>query len=98
MSFKTLISGSAVLLAATAGLVGMAQADNDDLECTTADKASWLSEETTKDLLLSQGYKQVREIEVTDGQCYEVYAVDAQGEKVELYLDPTDGHLVAKED
>ena len=35
---------------------------------------------------------------MTDGHCYEVYAVDAKGEKVELYLDPTSGNVVAKED
>jgi hypothetical protein len=37
-------------------------------------------------------------IKVTDGNCYEVYGIDAQGEKVEVYLDPTNGSLVAKED
>jgi hypothetical protein len=57
-----------------------------------------MSEDATKDLLKQQGYKEVREIEVTDGNCYEVYAVDSQGEKVEIYLDPTNGAMVAKED
>ncbi len=85
-------------IAAWTGTSGVALADNDDLKCTDAAQASWMSEDATKDLLLKQGYKEVREIEVTDGHCYEVYAVDAQDEKVELYLDPTSGAVVAKED
>jgi hypothetical protein len=44
------------------------------------------------------GLPGVRKIKVTEGNCYEVYAIDAQGDKVEVYLDPTNGSLVAKED
>jgi hypothetical protein len=101
MAFKTPIlaaSTAALAIAAWAGMSGAALADNDELKCTTAAEASWMSEDATKDLLLKQGYKEVREIEVTDGRCYEVYAVDAQDDKVELYLDPTNGNVVAKED
>lgn len=101
MAFKTpILAASAALLAAAAWTAasGPALADNDDLKCTTAAEASWMSEDATKDLLLKQGYKEVREIEVTDGHCYEVYAVDAKDEKVEIYLDPTSGNVVAKED
>lgn len=86
---------------AAAGLVGsanLALADNDELKCTEAQESSWMSQDATKDLLLKQGFKEVREIDVTDGHCYEVYAVDAKGEKVELYLDPTSGDVVEKGD
>lgn len=101
MVFKTplLAAAAAVLaIAAWTGTSGTALADNDDLKCTDAAQSSWMSEDATKDLLLKQGYQEVREIEMTDGHCYEVYAVDAQGEKVEIYLDPTNGNVVAKED
>lgn len=102
MAFKTpVLAASATLLAAVAvwtAASGAALADNDELKCTAAAQTSWMSQDATKDLLLKQGYKEVREIKVTDGQCYEVYAVDAQDEKVELYLDPTSGNVVAKED
>ena len=97
MGFKPAILAA---LAAT-GLVGsanLALADNDDLKCTEAQESSWMSQDATKDLLLKQGFKEVREIDVTDGHCYEVYAVDAKGEKVELYLDPTSGDVVEKGD
>ena len=102
MSFKTqiLMAPAALLVAAAAwtGAAGGALADNEDLKCTAAAQSSWMSEDATKDFLTKQGYKEVRSIEATDGHCYEVYAVDAQGEKVELYLDPTNGNVVAKED
>ncbi|HWA46886.1 MAG TPA: PepSY domain-containing protein [Dongiaceae bacterium] len=101
MALKTpILAASAAVLAIAGwtGTSGAALADNDDLKCTEAAQASWMSEDATKDLLLKQGYKEVREIEVTDGHCYEVYAVDAKGEKVEIYLDPTNGDVIAKED
>lgn len=102
MAFKTstLMAPAAILVAASAlfGAAGSAMADNDSLKCTEAAKSSWMSEDATKDMLLQQGYQEVRKINVTEGQCYEVYGIDAQGEKVELYLDPTNGSIVAKED
>jgi hypothetical protein len=81
-----------------AAFASMAAADNNDLKCTDAAQAGWMSQGATKDLLKQQGYQEVRKIEVTEGNCYEVYAIDAQGDKVEVYLDPTDGSLVGKED
>lgn len=80
------------------GLGNLAFADNDELKCTDAEQSKWMGEDATKDMLMKQGFKEVKEVEVTEGSCYEVYAVDDKGENVELYLDPTDGHLVAKED
>ncbi len=81
-----------------AAFANMAAAGNDDLKCTDAAQSAWMSQDATKDLLKQQGYQEVRKIAVTKGNCYEVYAVDAQGDKVEVYLDPTDGSLVGKED
>lgn len=80
------------------GFANLALADNDELKCTEAEQSKWMSEDATKDLLMKQGFKEVKQVEVTEGRCYEVYAVDDKGENVEMYLDPTDGHLVAKED
>jgi hypothetical protein len=97
MALKCAILGS-IAVVGIAGFASLASADNDDLKCTTAEKSSWMSEDATKDLLKQQGYKDVRDIEVTDGNCYEVYAIDAQDEKVEIYLDPTNGKLISKED
>lgn len=81
-----------------AAFANMAAADNDSLKCTDTAQSAWMSQDATKDLLKQQGYQEVRKIQVTEGNCYEVYAIDAQGDKVEVYLDPTDGSLVGKED
>ena len=89
---------AAVAAAGVAASANMAAADNDELKCTSAAKSAWMSEDATKDLLKQQGYQEVRKIKVTEGNCYEVYGIDAKGEKVEVYLDPTSGNLVAKED
>ena len=97
MTFKPAILAS-LAFAGLIGCVGTAAADNDELKCTAAQESSWMSQDATKDLLMKQGFKEVRDIEVTDGKCYEVYAVDSQGAKVELYLDPTSGSVVDKED
>ena len=97
MMFKTAI----LAIVATTGIAGfatLAAADDDELKCTSAAQSAWMSQDATKDLLKQQGYQDVRKIKVTEGNCYEVYAIDAQGEKVEVYLDPTNGSLVAKED
>ena len=89
---------AAVAATGVAAFANMAAADNDELKCTSAAQSAWMNPDATKDLLKQQGYKEVRKIKVTEGNCYEVYAIDAQGEKVEVYLDPTSGNLVAKED
>lgn len=97
MIFRSVILAS-VAAAGIAGSASLAAADNDELKCTSAAQSSWMSEDATKDLLKQQGYQEVRKIKVTEGNCYEVYGIDAQGNKVEVYLDPTTGGLIAKED
>jgi hypothetical protein len=89
---------AAVAATGIAAFANMAAADNDELKCTTAAQSAWMSEDATKDLLKQQGYQEVRKIKVTEGNCYEVYGLDAQGDKVEVYLDPTNGSVIAKED
>lgn len=89
----------AALAMASLGWFGLpAHADNEDLKCTDTEQSKWMGEDAAKDMLMKQGFKEVKEVEVTEGHCYEVYAVDDKGENVELYLDPTDGHVVDKED
>ena len=89
---------AAVAATAITTFANMAAADNDELKCTSAAQSAWMSQDATKELLTKQGYQEVRKIKVTEGNCYEVYGIDAKGEKVEVYLDPTNGNLVAKED
>ena len=51
-----------------------------------AAQSQWQPKETLEKKLAGEGWK-VRRIKA-DGGCYEVYATDATGRKVETYFDP----------
>ncbi len=53
--------------------------------CTTPMK-EWQPREALQSKLESDGWK-VKRIKIDDG-CYEAYAIDADGRKVEVYFDP----------
>ena len=72
---------SAIVAAATLG-AGSAFASN---RCDVP-KAEWQSADALAQKLLGQGW-QVKRIKMEDG-CYEAYAVDDQGRRVEAYFDP----------
>lgn len=55
--------------------------------CASAPRAQWRSMADAKAAVEALGYKQVRKIEADDG-CYEAYALDKDGRRVEIYLDP----------
>lgn len=54
--------------------------------CDSGPAALWQPKETLSKRLAEQGWK-VRQIKV-DGGCYEVYALDANGARVEAYFHP----------
>ena len=60
--------------------------------CGDAPRAQWLSEEAIKAKGAELGYE-VRRVKVEDG-CYELYAVDKNSAKLELYFNPVTGALV----
>lgn len=60
-------------------------------------KSKWMSVGSIKAKVTSMGYK-VRKIEVDDG-CYEAYATDSSGRRMEIYLNPVTAEVVKmKED
>jgi hypothetical protein len=62
--------------------------------CTTAAKDKWMSEAAAQAKVTADGYT-VTSIKTTRrGNCYEVYATDKNGKKVELFLDPTTAKIV----
>lgn len=86
----TAMSLAVVLLTAgTANATGLAT-------CDSGDPANWKPQEALQAELEAKGW-QVRRIKI-DGGCYEVYAVDANGKRVEAYFDPRDFALVATEE
>jgi hypothetical protein len=67
------------------------------IECTTADKSAWLPPAKVKTMLEQHGFSDVGTPKPNDGNCYVVQAIDNTGAKKTLYLDPTDGALMAME-
>ncbi len=60
--------------------------------CGNAPRAEWKSENDIRQSAEGLGYK-VRSIKVEDG-CYEIYAFNSAGARVEAYLNPVSGELV----
>lgn len=70
-----------------AGLAGSAPALATGLAtCDSGSEETWRSQEELKERLIEQGWE-IRRIKV-DGGCYEVYALNEKGERVEAYFHP----------
>ena len=57
-----------------------------NVRCPSLPQTEWQSQDQLQKKLISEGW-QVRKIEVSKS-CYEVYAKDAQGKKVEAFFNP----------
>ena len=84
---KRILTVSLFLAAATLSAVAVAAP-----QCTTAPQDQWMTEAAMKQKVLDQGYT-IKVFKVT-GNCYEIYGKDKAGKNVEIYFDPTDGHIV----
>ncbi len=67
------------LTGSPAGATGLAT-------CESGPESGWRPQETLQKQLTDRGW-QVRRIKV-DGGCYEVYALDDRGQRVEAYFHP----------
>jgi hypothetical protein len=84
--------GALVISLSTASLAHAAS-----VQCTTADKPAWLPPAQVKAMLEQHGFTNVGAPKASDGNCYVVQATDRSGAKKTLYLNPTDGALMAME-
>jgi hypothetical protein len=50
----------------------------------------WMKEADFKAMQEKQGY-QIKTFKVSKGKCYEIYGLDKNGKKVEIYFDPATG-------
>ena len=75
----TTLALAALTLSAPAFATGLATFDS-------GPKSGWQPQEKLEKLLVDQGWK-VRRIK-EDGGCWEVYALDAKGDRVEAYFHP----------
>ena len=82
---------AAALCVIALGAAG-AQAKSLGRPCTAAPESQYLPATELKAKIEAQGYT-VKEVEV-EKACAEVYALDKNGARVELFLDPTNGSIV----
>jgi hypothetical protein len=68
-----------------------------DPRCTDAEKSTWLPAANVQKMLQQHGFTGIGAVQVSGGNCYVVQATDQNGAKKTLYLDPTDGALMAVE-
>lgn len=80
---------------ATLGGASIAQAGSLGRPCTTAPQSQWLSVEALKAKAEAQGYK-VQKAKIAKA-CGEIYALDRNNARTELFVDPASGEIVAKE-
>jgi hypothetical protein len=77
--FATIMAVSTGLAVAEAGATGLAT-------CNSGPKSGWKPEAQLQQKLVAQGW-QIRRIK-EDGGCYEVYAIDPAGKRIEVYFHP----------
>jgi hypothetical protein len=77
---KTIVSAVLVGVAATFSTAVLAKAD-----CKAYPKAEWMKEDDAKARIQAQGYT-ISKFKV-DGNCYEIYGTNKEGQKVEIYYD-----------
>lgn len=60
--------------------------------CGDAPQSTWMSLKDIEAKATGMGYK-VRQVKIEDG-CYEIYALDKDGNRVEAYLNPVTAEVV----
>jgi hypothetical protein len=103
-SFKVaaaIFSGAALLklsalgvAVAMLGLATPAQAGSLGRPCTSAPENQWLPMQELQAKVEALGYK-VRKAKIAKA-CGEFYALDENGNRVELFVDPTSGQIVGQ--
>lgn len=75
---------------ATLGFTVPASASSDN--CGNVEPAKWMTIDQVRAKATEMGLD-VRKVEIDDG-CYEVYAIDGKGQRIEAYLHPATGEVV----
>lgn len=76
------------------GIVTSVQASSLGKPCTSAPQGKWLSLDALQKKVEAQGYK-VQKAKMKDA-CGELYTLDKNGNRVELFVDPTNGRIVGQ--
>jgi hypothetical protein len=89
---KTIVVG--VVAAAAIGTAAYVQAGSLGRACTSAPQSQWLPMEQLQAKVEALGYT-VRKAKLRNA-CGELYTIDKNGARVELFVDPTDGKIVGQ--
>lgn len=82
------------IAAAVLGSAATAQADSLGKPCTSAPEAQWLPMQQLQAKIEAQGYK-VQKAKLKNA-CGELYTLDKNGSRVELFVDPTNGQIIGQ--
>jgi hypothetical protein len=82
------------LVAAAFGTAATAQAGSLGRPCTPAPETQWLPMQQLEAKVEAQGFK-VQKAKLKNA-CGELYALDKNGNRVELFVDPTNGQIVGQ--
>ena len=80
--------------AVTLGAAAAAQAGSLGKPCTSAPEAQWLPMQQLQAKVEAQGYK-VQKAKLKNA-CGELYTLDQNGNRVELFVDPTSGQIIGQ--
>lgn len=83
-----------IALAGTLGAATVAQAGSLGRPCTAAPQSQWLSVQALEAKVEALGYK-VQKAKLK-AACGEIYTIDKNGNRVELFVDPTNGNIVGQ--
>ncbi len=89
---KTVLFSLAIALGVSAALPAMAEDDDKRASCAEVAKDKWMTEDAIKAKAQELGYT-VANLKTEDG-CYEVYATDKDGKKMEVFMHPGTGDVV----
>lgn len=82
---------SALTLAATLAAAAPALAGP---TCTDAPRDQWMAEAAMRAKATETRFKEIRIFKVTKGNCYEIYGLDKDGNRSEVYFNPVTGDAV----
>lgn len=82
---------SKLLLSTAAVLMLAAPAIAEELKCNVPDQTTWMSQEDLTAMYVERGYE-VKNIKIDKG-CYEIYGLDSNGGRIEIYVNPVTGEL-----
>lgn len=88
MTCKLLISVAATIAAMTFSSAAFASP-----VCTAQPQSKWITPAKMKAKIAKMGYKSIKVFQVS-GSCYEIYAINKDGRRAEVYFNPVTGAVV----